>query len=107
MCPTCKEPLHPGSFMKRLWRLLVAALTRSTSVECPLCHQPAAAKSNYCMRCGCDFDIGAALIPLLRPLRRRWDDLVTNASPGTRRLFRITYVFGSAILFCLVLGFSE
>jgi len=106
-CPRCKEPLHLASFFQRFWRGLLAAFTRATCVECPLCHQTSAAKSRYCMSCGCDFSIAAALIPVLRPLRRKWDALFNDMTPATKRSLRIGYVLVSAILFWLMLRYSE
>ena len=106
-CPGCGEPLHAASFVGRLWRSLWAGFTRVTSVECPACGEPAAAKSKYCMRCTCNFTVAAALVPILRPLRNKWDAVFKDASPASKRFARIAYVIASAVLFWLVLSYSE
>src|ERR1035441_1787850 len=107
VCPTCKEPLHAASFVGRLWRSLCAAFSRATSFESPACHKLVAAKSRDCIKCGCNFTIAAALVPILRPLRNKWDAVFKDVSPASKRFARILYVIASAILFWLVLSYSE
>ena len=107
VCPTCKEPLHPGALLKRLWDSLKAMFNRAIAVECPVCKEAASLKPGYCMKCGCKFTVSAALLPILRPLRKKWDENISNASPQTKRVFRIGYVIVSAILFWLILGYCE
>jgi hypothetical protein len=58
------------------------------------------------MRCGCNFTVAAALVPLLKPLRRMWDSL-ENLSLAAKRRLRIVYVLASAILCWVCLGIAE
>ena len=106
-CSACKKPLDAASLIRRSWKSFRASFKRATKLKCPLCGKLNTAKSDRCAKCGCDFSVAEALVPLLRPLRKKWDVLFTNATPATKRVCRIVYVLVSAILFWLVLGFSE
>jgi hypothetical protein len=106
-CPTCREPADVYSLWKRLVNSFKFGFNRATAVRCPACGQPGSLKFGCCLRCGSDFSVAAALAPLLRKPRKKWDDLVTHATPGTKRCFQLGYVLLSAILFWLSLGYSE
>jgi len=107
-CPHCHEPMDARSVFKSLWQKLGFKINRATAVRCPTCHAVGSLRRGYCVECGCNFTVAAALAPLLRGPRRLWDRHVSNAGPATKRKFQLGYLLFSLLAFLTLLaGFEK
>jgi hypothetical protein len=104
----CDATIDAASEAKRWWGKIKAVFHKTAAVVCPACGHPSSTlQAGHCDNCKTNFTIGLALAPLVRPVRKRWDDFHSRATASTWRTIRNIYALMSAGAFWMVLGVSH
>jgi hypothetical protein len=105
--PNCREPQDVRSVFKRWLEGMGIGVRRATAVRCPACNAVGSLEIGYCMKCGCNFTVAAAIAPLLRGPRRLWDRWKNKFDSMSKQRFQRYFFWLSVFLFLAVLSIHE